>query len=129
MEIKLRSTSSNIMQHRATWWPNECNMLDPTMLDDVASTCWIRLAGPLGRLRSMLGKVRASLDAMRSRQILLRSDWERVGLCIIMIMIILKFLFGAFLTLSVYIRSPKKNSNKNINKKVSSGCSVFRSVA
>jgi len=46
MKIKLRSTSSNIMQHRATWWPNECNMLDSTMLDDVASTCWIRLAGP-----------------------------------------------------------------------------------
>ena len=46
IEIKLRSTSSNIMQHRATWWPNECNMLDSTMLDDVASTCWIRLAGP-----------------------------------------------------------------------------------
>ena len=35
------------MQHRATWWPNERNMLDSTMLDDVASTCWIRLAGPL----------------------------------------------------------------------------------
>ena len=35
------------MQHRATWWPNECNMLDSTMLDGVASTCWIRLAGPL----------------------------------------------------------------------------------
>ena len=35
------------MQHRPTWWPNECNMLDSTMLDDVASTCWIRLAGPL----------------------------------------------------------------------------------
>ena len=35
------------MQHHATWWPNECNMLDSTMLDDVASTCWIRLARPL----------------------------------------------------------------------------------
>ena len=35
------------MQHRATWWLNACNMLDSTMLDDVASTCWIRLAGPL----------------------------------------------------------------------------------
>ena len=46
MEIKLRSTSSNIMQHRATWWPNECNILDSAMLDDVPSTCWIRLAGP-----------------------------------------------------------------------------------
>ena len=39
-------TSSNIMKHRATWWPNECNMLDSKILDDVASTCWIRLAGP-----------------------------------------------------------------------------------
>ena len=36
MEIRRRSTSSNIMQHRATRWPNECNMLD-LMLDDVAS--------------------------------------------------------------------------------------------
>ena len=43
IEIKLRSASSNIMQHHATL----CNMLDLTMLDDVASTCWIRLTGPL----------------------------------------------------------------------------------
>ena len=43
MEIKLRSTSSNIMQHRATWWLYKCNMLDSTMLDDATSTCWIRL--------------------------------------------------------------------------------------
>ena len=48
MEIKLRSTSSNIMQlvqHGGQ--TNECNMLESTMLDDVASTYWIRLAGPL----------------------------------------------------------------------------------
>ena len=30
-------TSFNIMQDRATWWSKECNMLDSTMLDDVAS--------------------------------------------------------------------------------------------
>ena len=30
--------------HRATWWPNECNMLDSTMLDNVPSTCCICLA-------------------------------------------------------------------------------------
>ena len=42
------------MQHRATWWPNECNMLDSTMLNDVASTCWIRLAGPLEEIKFLL---------------------------------------------------------------------------
>ena len=34
------------MQHRAAWWPNECSMLDSTMLDDITSTCCIRLARP-----------------------------------------------------------------------------------
>ena len=51
IEIKLRSTSSNIMHHRATWWPNACNILHglySTMLEDVASTCWNRLARPSG---------------------------------------------------------------------------------
>ena len=37
-----------MMHHRATWWPNECNMLDSTVLEDVASTCWKRLARPWG---------------------------------------------------------------------------------
>ena len=46
MMFDVNQTSFNIMQHRATWWPNECNILDSTMLDDVASTCWIRLAEP-----------------------------------------------------------------------------------
>ena len=49
MMFDVNQTSFNIIQHhatRATWWPNECNMLDSTMLDDVATTCWIRLAGP-----------------------------------------------------------------------------------
>ena len=32
---------------KTTWWPNECNMLDLTMLDDVVSACWISLAGSL----------------------------------------------------------------------------------
>ena len=40
---------SNFVQHRLTWWANERNMLDSTMLDDVAAICWIRLAGPLGQ--------------------------------------------------------------------------------
>ena len=52
-------TLVNIIQHCATWWPNECNMLDSTMLDDVASTCWINLAchvtiAPLQPLRNTL---------------------------------------------------------------------------
>lgn len=40
-----RNRLFNIIQHGATWCQNECNMLDSTMLDDVASTCYIRLAG------------------------------------------------------------------------------------
>ena len=37
-ESKLRLTTSNIMQ--------QCNMLDSTRLDDVATTFWIRVARP-----------------------------------------------------------------------------------
>ena len=29
--------SFNIIQHRPAWWPKECNMLNPTMLNNVAS--------------------------------------------------------------------------------------------
>ena len=32
-------TSFNKFQHHTTWWPNECNMFDSTMLDDVTLTC------------------------------------------------------------------------------------------
>ena len=39
---------SNFIQYRATCCPNACNMVDSTMLDDVASTCWISLARALG---------------------------------------------------------------------------------
>ena len=34
-------------QHVATWWPNECNMLCPTMLRSVAFKCCDRMAGAL----------------------------------------------------------------------------------
>ena len=46
IEIKLRSISSNFTQHRATWWPNECNMFDSTMLDDVVC---INMLDPFGQ--------------------------------------------------------------------------------
>ena len=45
--FKLDPTSSNISQHIATGWPNVCNMLCPTMLQDVALKCCERLARPL----------------------------------------------------------------------------------
>ena len=32
-------TSFNNFQHDTTWWPNECNMFDSTMWDDVTLTC------------------------------------------------------------------------------------------
>ena len=37
---------SNMLQHIATGWPNVCNMLYPTMLQDVALKCCERLARP-----------------------------------------------------------------------------------
>ena len=43
--FKLEPTTPNMSQHIATWWPNDHNMLRPTMLRYVASTCCDRLAG------------------------------------------------------------------------------------
>ena len=43
--FKLEPTTPNMSQHIATWWPNEHNMLRPTMLRYVALTCCDRLAG------------------------------------------------------------------------------------
>ena len=40
-------TSSNMLQHIATRWPNACNILRPTMLRYVAFACCDRLAGAL----------------------------------------------------------------------------------
>ena len=37
--FKFDPTSSNMLQHIATGWPNVCNMLCPTMLQDVALKC------------------------------------------------------------------------------------------
>ena len=37
MEIKLRSTSPSIMQHRITWWPNECNIVKTLILRAVSA--------------------------------------------------------------------------------------------
>ena len=51
--FKFDTTSSNMLQHIATWWPNVCNMLCPTMLQDVVLKCCERLARPLRRLESV----------------------------------------------------------------------------
>ena len=48
MEIKLSSTSYNIMQYDATSWQNEFNMLHSTMLNYVESWHCISLAKALG---------------------------------------------------------------------------------
>ena len=45
--FKFDPTSSNMLQHIATGWPNVCNMLCPTMLQDVALKCCERLTRPL----------------------------------------------------------------------------------
>ena len=45
--FKFDLTSSNMLQHIATGWPNVRNMLCPTMLQDVALKCCERLARPL----------------------------------------------------------------------------------
>ena len=45
--FKLEPTTSNMLQHIATWWPNARNMLHPTMLRYVGLTCCDRLAGAL----------------------------------------------------------------------------------
>ena len=45
--FKFDPTSSNMLQHIATGWPNVCNMLCPTMLQDVELKCCKRLARPL----------------------------------------------------------------------------------
>ena len=57
------------MQHRATWWPNERNMLDSTMLDDVASTCWIRLAGPLAGISCMYKYISIKSPLFKSKNL------------------------------------------------------------
>ena len=44
---RIQISSSNMLQHTATEWPNICNMLCPTMLQDVALKCCVRLARPL----------------------------------------------------------------------------------
>jgi len=43
--FKLEPTTPNVSQHIATWWPNACNMLRPTMSRYVALACYDRLAG------------------------------------------------------------------------------------
>ena len=43
--VKFEPTTPNTSQHVATWWPNACNMLRPTMLRCVALACCDRLAG------------------------------------------------------------------------------------
>ena len=45
--FKLEPTTPNMSQHIATWWPNEHNMLRPTVLRYVALTCCDRLDGAL----------------------------------------------------------------------------------
>ena len=40
-------TSCNIVQHGATWRPNECNMLDSTNLTNVASTTLHSFGNPV----------------------------------------------------------------------------------
>ena len=45
--FKIDPTSSNMLQHIATGWPNVRNMLCPTRLQDVALKCCERLARPL----------------------------------------------------------------------------------
>ena len=45
--FKLEPTTSNMLQHVATRWPNARNMLRPTMSPYVALACCDRLAGAL----------------------------------------------------------------------------------
>ena len=45
--FKLEPTTSNMLKHIATRWPNGRNMLRPTMLRYVALACCYRLAGAL----------------------------------------------------------------------------------
>ena len=67
-EIKLRKTSSNIIQHRKTWCPNESNMFYKTMLDDVLRRCFTPLDGPwLIRLDSLL-KMRVLTKRLTRKQ-------------------------------------------------------------
>ena len=47
--FKFDPTSSKMLLHITTGWPNVCNMLCLTMLQDVALKCWVRLARPLRR--------------------------------------------------------------------------------
>ena len=46
--FKFEPTSSNMLQHIATGWPKVCNMLCPTLSQDVALKSCKRLARPLG---------------------------------------------------------------------------------
>jgi len=45
--VKFEPTTSNMLQHVVTRWPNARNMLRPTMLRYVALACCDRLAGAL----------------------------------------------------------------------------------
>ena len=47
----LEPTTPNMLQHIATGWPNEHNMLRPTMLRYVALTCCDHLAGALKKVK------------------------------------------------------------------------------
>ena len=38
--FKFDPTSSNMLQHIATGWPNACNILCSTMLQNVSLKCW-----------------------------------------------------------------------------------------
>ena len=46
----IEPATHNMSQHIATRWPNECNVLRPTMLRYIALACCQRLAGALESL-------------------------------------------------------------------------------
>ena len=49
--FKTYPTPSNTLQHVALVWPNACNMLRTTMLQDVTLKFCVRLAGGLCKTR------------------------------------------------------------------------------
>ena len=65
--FKFDPTSSNMLQHMATGWPNVYNMLCPTMLQDVALKCCERLVRPLACEQALRWGLAANSEASSER--------------------------------------------------------------
>ena len=65
--FKFDPTSSNMLQHIVTGWPNVCNMLCPTMLQDVALKCCERLVRPLACEQALRWGLAANNEASSER--------------------------------------------------------------